>query len=230
MTTQERERLEIVKEVCSLQDCSLQEIYDFIMTGNTSGSVKLDTTPADGVYIVTQDGRIYKFAGNTNLIFDRYNPVVGIGVKQGNRSAIISLKDAADGEDVTLTDHEDNTGYDGYLLSFEDAVADWRGAANTAHLRQIGLNPAITLQAGEYIPSAGEMYLVYTHLREVNAALRLVGGLEIPAEWHWVSTEPSPLRARLLNLLDGTLYWGVKTNARAFVRPAISTNVFNSNR
>lgn len=117
--------------------------------------------------------------------------------------------------------YRDDRGYSGGMILV---------AANTAHLRQIGLNPAITLQAGEYIPSAGEMYLVYMHLREVNAALRLVGGLEIPAEWHWVSTEPSPLRARLLNLLDGTLYWGVKTNARAFVRPAISTNVFNSNR
>lgn len=33
MTPKEKDRLEIVKEVCSLQDCTLQEIYNFVKTG-----------------------------------------------------------------------------------------------------------------------------------------------------------------------------------------------------
>ncbi len=50
MTTEEKDRLEIVKEVCSLQDCTLQEIYNFIKTGKASTAVVLDTTPADGIW------------------------------------------------------------------------------------------------------------------------------------------------------------------------------------
>lgn len=186
MTTEEKDRLEIVKEVCSLQDCTLQEIYNFVKTGKAvtgalpTGTV-LDTTPADGVYLVTRDGLADKFTGN-NLILDCDNPVIGIGVKQGNRGVIVALKDVADGGDVTLTTRKDTTNYDGYIPEHIDAVADWNGKANTVHLREIGLNPAIDLNDDQYIPSVGEMYLIYTHRREINAALRHVGGMEIPQQ------------------------------------------------
>lgn len=233
MTPEEKDRLEIVKEVCSLQDCTLQEIYNFVKTGKAvtgalPTSAVLNTIPADGVYIVTQDGRAYKFAGNTNLIFDRYNPVIGIGVKQGDHAVIVALKDAADGEDVTLTAREDTTDYDGYIDTRIDAVADWNGKTNTDHLREIGLNPAIELKDGEYIPSVGEMYLIYTHRREINAALRHVGGEEIGALWYWTSTEYSAGYAWYLTLSNGYLSnWGPKASRKSRVRPV---SAFNFNR
>lgn len=231
MTIEEKDRLEIVKEVCSLQDCTLQEIYNFVKTGKAvtgalpTGTV-LDTTPADGVYLVTRDGLADKFTGN-NLILDCDNPVIGIGVKQGNCAVIVALKDAADGEDVTLTAREDTTDYDGYIDTRIDAVADWNGKANTDHLREIGLNPAIDLNDDQYIPSVGEMYLIYTHLREINAALRHVGGMEIPGEWYLTSTEYSAANAWYLNLNDGTLYWFTKASNKGRVRPV---SAFNFNR
>lgn len=227
MTTEEKDRLEIVKEVCSLQDCTLQEIYNFVKTGKADTAVALDLTPADGVYLVTRDGRADKFTG-TNIILDCDNPVIGIGVKQGNRAVIVALKDAADGEDVTLTAREDTTGYDGYIDTRIDAVADWKGKANTDHLREIGLNPAIELKDGEYIPSVGEMYLIYTHRREINAALRHVGGEEIGALWYWTSTENGAAYAWRLALSSGYLtYWGTKASCKSRVRPV---SAFNFNR
>lgn len=45
MTTDEKDRLEIVKEVCCLQDCTLQEIYDFIKTGKTTTALRILTLP-----------------------------------------------------------------------------------------------------------------------------------------------------------------------------------------
>ena len=39
MTTEEKDRLEIVKEVYSLQNCTRQEIYNFIKTGKASATV-----------------------------------------------------------------------------------------------------------------------------------------------------------------------------------------------
>lgn len=232
MTTEEKDRLEIVKEVCSLQDCTLQEIYNFVKTGKAvTGAlptgVVIDTTSADGVYLVMRDGVCHKFTG-TNIILDCDNPVIGIGVKQGNRAVIVALKDAADGEDVTLTAREDTTGYDGYIDTRIDAVADWKGKANTDHLREIGLNPAIELKDGEYIPSVGEMYLIYTHRREINAALRHVGGEEIGALWYWTSTEYSAASAWPLTLSTGYLYyWSTKASSKYRVRPV---SAFNFNR
>lgn len=233
MTTDEKERLEIVKEVCSLQDCTLQEIYNFVKTGKavtgplpkTANNPEL-TTLADGVYIVTKDGRADKFTG-TNLILDCDNPVIGIGVKQGDRAVVVALTDAANGKDITLTANEDTTDYDGYIPEYIDAVADWNGKANTDHLREIGLNPAINLKDGEYIPSVGEMYLIYTHRKEINAALRHVGGQEIPGEWYWTSTETSAAYAWYLRLGYGGLGWYTKASGKDRVRPV---SAFNFNR
>lgn len=234
MTTDEKDRLDIVKEVCSLQDCTLQEIYNFVKTGKavTGPLPKTANNPepatlADGVYIVTKDGRADKFTG-TNLILDCDNPVIGIGVKQGDRAVLVALTDAADGKDVTLTAHEDNTDYDGYIPEYIDAVADWSGKTNTDHLREIGLNPAIQLKDGEYIPSVGEMYLIYTHRKEINAALRHVGGKEIPGIWYWTSTEYSAAYAWGLYLGDGGLNdWLSKASDKCRVRPV---SAFNFNR
>lgn len=233
MTTDEKDRLDIVKEVCSLQDCTLQEIYNFVKTGKavTGPLPKTANNPepatlADGVYIVTKDGRADKFTG-TNLILDCDNPVIGIGVKQGDRAVLVALTDAADGKDVTLTAHEDNTDYDGYIPEYIDAVADWNGKTNTDHLREIGLNPAIQLKDGEYIPSVGEMYLIYTHRKEINAALRHVGGKEIPGIWYWTSTEGSAASAWNLGLSYGYLYWNTKASYKLRVRPV---SAFNFNR
>lgn len=233
MTTDEKDRLEIVKEVCSLQDCTLQEIYNFVKTGKAvtgplprTANNPESATLADGVYIVTKDGRADKFTG-TNLILDCDNPVIGIGVKQGDRAVVVALTDAAGGKDITLTANEDTTDYDGYIPEYIDAVADWNGKANTDHLREIGLNPAITLKDGEYIPSVGEMYLIYTHRKEINAALRHVGGQEIPGEWYWTSTEYSATYAWGLDLTTGYLNYGTKASYEDRVRPV---SAFNFNR
>ena len=223
MTAEEKDRLEIVKEVCSLQDCTLQEIYDFVKASKADTAVALDLTPADGVYLVIRDGRADRFTG-TNIILDCDNPVIGIGGKKGNRGVIVALKDVADGNDVTLTSRKDTTDNDGYIPECIDAVADWNGKTNTAHLREIGLNPAIDLNDDQYIPSVGEMYLIYTHRREINAALRHVGGMEIPGDWYLTSTEYSATSAWCLLLSHGTLNWNPKASSKGRVRPVSAFN------
>lgn len=140
----------------------------------------------------------------------------------------VALTDAAGGKDITLTTNGDTTAYDGYIPEYIDAVADWNGKANTDHLREIGLNPAINLKDGEYIPSVGEMYLIYTYRKEINAALRHVGGQEIPGKWYWTSTEGSAATAWNLNLNDGGLdAWHTKASDKGRVRPV---SAFNFNR
>lgn len=231
MTTEEKDRLEIVKEVCSLQDCTLQEIYNFVKTGKavTGPLPKTANNPktaalADGAYIITQDGNADKFTGS-NLILDCNNPVIGIGIKQGDRGLIMALRDAANGGDVTLTTREDTTDYDGYINTPIDAVADWNGEANTAHLKEIGLNPAIELKEGEHIPSVAEMYLIYTNRKSINAALRFVGSEEIKGLWYLTSTEYSATIAWHLSLDNGGLNYGAtKARGKGIVRPVSAFN------
>lgn len=182
----------------------------------------LDTKP-DGIYVVFADGKAEKFIGERLISTDA--EVTGIAVKQGDRALTVALTDAADGEDVTLTANKDTTDYDGYIDTCIDAVADWNGKANTDHLREIGLNPAIKLKDGEYIPSVAELYLIYTHSKEINAALRFVGGDEIPGEWYLTSTEGSATYAWGLYLSSGNLYcWNAKTSGMGRVRPVSAFN------
>ena len=183
----------------------------------------LDTKP-DGIYVVFADGKAEKFIGERLISTDA--EVTGIAVKQGDRGLIVALRDAANGEDVTLTTREDTTNYyDGYIDTLIDAVADWNGEANTAHLKEIGLNPAIELKEGEHVPSAAEMYLIYTNRKAINAALRFVGGEEIKGLWYLTSTELSATYAWHLYLSNGTLdTWLAKASYKGRVRPVSAFN------
>lgn len=234
MTKDELDRLNIVKEVCSIADASLQEIYNFIKTGNTTGlsfgytDTDVKPTPADGVYIVFKDGTYTEFSKAANELTEEDNAAVaGIGIKHGDRALVIALRDCADGNDITLTVAEDETEAESrYIDTFIDAVADWDGKGNTAHLRQIGLNPAIELEPGQWVPSVAEMYLIYTNRKAINAALRKVGGMEIPGKWYLTSTENSATIAWFLNLNDGILSWHAKASNKGGVRP-VSAFIFN---
>ena len=72
------------------------------------------------------------------------------------------------------------------------------------------------------------MYLIYTHRKEINAAMRHVGGEEIEPLWYWSSTEYSATNAWFLHLSYGTLnYWPTKASTKGRVRPV---SAFNFNR
>ena len=219
MTQEEKDRLEIAKEMCSLQDCTLNEIYAFIKGGNTApATVALDNTPADGIWIIFDDGNcvLYDSVAGGGLNTDH---IVAVGIKQGNRSIAVALHDAAGGEDVTLTTADGEEDYL-YCTEYIDAVADWDGEGNTEHLKANHLNPAIDLKPGQWIPSVAEMYLIYTHRRELNKALQVAGGEPIKGIWYWTSTESSATNAWGLYLSDGLLnYWLTKASNKGRVRP-----------
>ncbi len=135
--------------------------------------------------------------------------------EQGNIVKLITrFRDKNGAQDLRKIKH-----YADILLALE------YGEANTAHLREIGLNPAINLKDGEYIPSVGEMYLIYTHLREINAALWHIGGMEIADEWYLTSTEGSAANAWNLHLRNGNLFrWNTKASGKGRVRPVSAFN------
>ena len=121
----------------------------------------------------------------------------------------------------------------------ETALNDWTGKTSTA--AQITHNECKTesyapgfcasyervnangngLTAGSWwLPSLGELMMIYANMRKINYALSLINGATQLAEtWYWSSTEYSATPAWRLNLGDGRAGNGTKAAYPSRVRP-----------
>ena len=121
----------------------------------------------------------------------------------------------------------------------ETALNDWTGKTSTA--AQITHNECKTesyapgfcasyervnangqgLTAGSWwLPSLGELMMIYANMRKINYALSLINGATQLAEtWYWSSTEYSATTAWYLNLDNGTAGSYTKATYQGRVRP-----------
>ncbi len=76
------------------------------------------------------------------------------------------------------------------------------------------------LTAGKWwLPSLGELFMIYANMTKINYALSLITGAQQIAEtWYWSSTENSAANAWFLNFLNGYTYFGSKASYRFRVR------------
>lgn len=123
------------------------------------------------------------------------------------------------------------------------AMNDWNGKANTAATIKASRADAVTntaqyapgycnlysrvnakgegLTAGKWwLPSLGEMMMIYANMTKINYALSLIAGAtQLVETWYWTSTEDSATDAWLLNLNDGiTRNWYPKASDTSRVR------------
>lgn len=77
------------------------------------------------------------------------------------------------------------------------------------------------LTAGRWwLPSLGELMMIYANMRKINYALSLINGATQLAEtWYWSSTEYSATLAWILYLSDGCAYGNTKATSQLRVRP-----------
>ena len=121
----------------------------------------------------------------------------------------------------------------------ETALNDWTGKTSTA--AQITHNECKTesyapgfcasyervnangqgLTAGKWwLPSLGELMMIYANMRKINYALSLINGATQLAEtWYWSSTEYSAAGAWFLGLYDGSASNTTKAANQGRVRP-----------
>lgn len=121
----------------------------------------------------------------------------------------------------------------------ETALNDWTGKTSTA--AQITHNECKTesyapgfcasyervnangqgLTAGKWwLPSLGELMMIYANMRKINYALSLINGATQLAEtWYWSSTEYSATSAWYLILNDGGAGYTAKATYQGRVRP-----------
>ena len=120
------------------------------------------------------------------------------------------------------------------------AMSDWNGKANTAaqvtHAEASGVGYApgfcnaysrvndngYGLTAGKWwLPSMGEMMMIYANMTKINYALSLINGAtQLQEEGYWTSTESSAPDAWLLTLNIGYMYsYYAKASTTLRVRP-----------
>lgn len=130
------------------------------------------------------------------------------------------------------------------------AMNDWNGKANTAATIAASRADAITntaqyapgycnlysrvnakgkgLTAGKWwLPSLGEMIMIYANMTKINYALSLIAGAtQLVETWYWTSTEYSAANAWFLYLSDGiTSGWSAKASDTGRVR-AVSAFIY----
>ena len=224
MTENQILKMELLKEFAisdepkSIEVC--REMYKF-MVEDEAPTPSVPTNgkhPKDGVYYICDDEN--KTIVPYKATLTPPEDAMGVLLVQGERSIIIALRDCNDGEETTLTKKKDPSNLKGnYIDICIDAVADWNGRKNTEHLKAVGLSDNISLSDGWYIPSMGEMLFIFTHRKEVNAALEKAGGQPIADDWYWTSTEYSATLAWHLNLSYGNLNGSTKATLTYRVRP-----------
>lgn len=124
------------------------------------------------------------------------------------------------------------------------AMNDWNGKANTASIISKSTASAVTntsayapgfcnlysranangkgLLAGKWwLPSVGEMMMIYANMTKINYCLSLItGATQLLENWYWTSTERSAAYAWRLDLSDGYLnFWNAKASYEGRVRP-----------
>ena len=122
------------------------------------------------------------------------------------------------------------------------AINDWNGKTNTAQQIAHSTSSAVTntasyapgfcnlysranangkgLTAGKWwLPSLGEMMMIYANMTKINYALSLINGAtQLVEDAYWTSTEYSATLAWLLSLYDGGAYGNAKASYTNRVR------------
>ena len=120
----------------------------------------------------------------------------------------VSLKlHERDVNDAAMTTTEEGDGH--YVNRCSDAVADYDGASNTQSLLSRGLD--VSLPDDSFIPSLGQLYVMYAIKNKLNEALEYVGHDPLADAWYWSSTEISATYAWSLAFFSGYFDYYYKT-------------------
>ena len=164
---------------------------------------------------------------------DGWNPknnkgVVGILLIEDDHKIVVSTKDAP--EDLPWSEKRKLINQP--VETREDAESDFNGEYYCRKLNSPDFPAAYyckTYNKGNrdwYLPSSGELWLIYNHLEEIQNALSVVGGQKLITTWdegtpvYWSSTERSATDAWYLYLTIGNLdNWYGKVSYSYKVRP-----------
>lgn len=199
-----------------------KKVWDFVMDYK---EIKYPNLLPKNVSPQRQNGIYYILSGGVPVhesAFD-YNDrdkCIGVGVVMGDKFATVSLCDAANGDDVSLTEQDKTGDPNRFRKTFWEAMADWDGKGNTDSMKSY-LNPKIDLEEFEYIPSVAQLHLILLNINEINKALEFVGGTPLKDNCYWSSTEYSSYRSWFVYFNSGSTWDGSKSGSYT-VRPSVA--------
>lgn len=180
-----------------------------------------DAFAPDGVYILHTSG--IKTHENWNPKLN--NEVIGILLIKDNHKIVIAKEDSP--KELTWSKEYGEVQGVFNTRDRDEAKSDFNGLKNTLAMNSKDYPAAYyclnykKFNKQWWLPSAGELCLIYEHLEEINILLELTEGQLLDTSWfYWTSTESSANRAWSLDLLDGYLGgWGNKISNSLKVRP-----------
>ena len=184
----------------------------------------------DGVYILHETLGVRGVEG-WNPKFNK--GVVGVLLIEDDHKIVVALEDSSN----ELCWSEENKLVNQPVENSKTAKSDFNGEEHCRKLNSPDFPAAyycLNYNKGGrdwYLPSMGELWLIYRHLEEIQTALSIVGGQKFVTTWdddvpfYWSSTEYSATRACPLNLSDGYLgIMGFKVSDSPKVRPVSKFN------
>lgn len=189
----------------------------------------------DGVYILHESLGVRAVEG--------WNPennedVVGVLIIEDEHQIVVALEDSA--ENLTWSKKYDYDSINLPIIGLENTEFDFNGEyyCKNQNLDSPDFPAAyycLNYKKGRrnwYLPSSGELWLIYRHLEEIQTALSIVGGQKFITTWvngsipcYWSSTENSATCACVLDLHAESLGdWRHKVTLRRKVRPVSNFN------
>lgn len=160
---------------------------------------------ADGV-VVVEGGKILVVAPTESSMTWSSEAVSGGGVTTTDR--LTAMNDWAGktntAAQITKAACSSNAYAPGYCANYSRVNANSKG-----------------LTAGKWwLPSLGEMLMIYANMTKINYALSLItGATQLSENWYWTSTESSATYAWSLYLDNGSVSNGTKASSTSRVRP-----------
>ena len=166
----------------------------------------------------------------------------GVLVIEGGHHLVVAPTESENNLLWSSADVNGNTVY-GYYDDRVKAFSDFNGQQNTANIIKASSDAAVTntasyaagfcnlysrtnangkgLTAGRWwLPSIGELLMIYANMSKINYCLSLISGAtQLARDWYWSSSELNAAIAWGLGLNDGLLApWDNKSQGRGHVR------------
>ena len=159
--------------------------------------------------------------------------VVGILVVEGEHKIVVAIEDSPE----KLIWSKKRELINEPIEKLEESESDFNGEIYCRRLDSPDFPDAYyckTYNKGGrnwYLPSSGELWMIYSHFDEIQNALSIVGGQKLITTWdegdpvYWSSTEGSVRDVWLLSLHSGRIYyWTYKVSGIFKVRPVSKFN------
>lgn len=172
------------------------------------GTFKKEDAP-DGVYILTEKENC--ILPDSWSDFKEKETAIGIAVIEGEHKLVVALSGSE--SDIKLTEEYGRSITGKQYINKDNAKKDWNGKENTRLFAEKGNSPSakycLNYECGNikkgswWLPSFGEMDLMYRNKKIIDVCLAICGGDTLPGLWHWTNTEFSSHSAWILSWVNG---------------------------